>query len=123
VDIKHHPHGSGPRLPWTAPGYYARLAYQIWSEHMLRGLRPPDLAFRAHIHQPGDSGTVYPTRLIVTPPWQAATEWVHRIGVENYPTFGGTVVLFEPGRYEVTHLYYRPDPPKPWSPCAGTDHK
>lgn len=112
VHIKHHPPGAGARVPWTEEGYYSRMAHSIWMVYAKAGLRPPDVAFRAHLHRHVDTGPLSTTRLIITPGWQGRTEWVERLGSEQAPSFGlSSLLVFPGGRYEVYHhIYQAPEP-------------
>lgn len=110
VDFQHHAPSVG--LPWTKPGAMARLAFRIWSEHTLRGLRPPDVAFRAHAHQHGDSFGAYPTRAIISPSWQLKTSHAHKVVPESIADVGGVLMAVEPdGAYEIIPKLYVPSLP------------
>ena len=110
VDFQHH--GRFGARTWTRQNALSALAFQIWSEHTLQGLRPPDLAIRAHMHQFGDSYGAYPTRVIQLPAWQLKTAFAHRVAAENIADVGGVIVVVEPdGRYEVLPQLYLPQLP------------
>lgn len=107
IDFQHHGRAGG--RPWTAQNAVSGLAAHIFMEHTLARMRPPDLAFRSHVHRFADSYDAYPTRVVVTPAWQLKTAFVHRIGPESIADIGGVLCLIAPnGDYEVTKRLYRP---------------
>lgn len=116
IHAKHHP-GTRGKLPWTRQQAYDRLAFLIWNEHNLAKRRPPDLAFRAHIHHWGRSNPdSCPTQVIVTPSWQAPTEYVHRIGVEDFAPFGGAIVVIQPdGTFTIERKTFAPAEDPVWT--------
>lgn len=114
LDFQHHPSTRGS-LPWTRPQAAQRLAFRIWSEHALRNLPYPHLAFRSHLHVHADSGNVYPTRAIITPAWQLKTSHAHRVASDSIADIGGVLVLIEPtGAYTVQNVFSLPTQVQPW---------
>ena len=110
-DFQHH--GRFGTRPWTRQNALSALAFQIWSEHALRGLRHPDLAFRSHLHQFGDSYNAYPTRVVQTPAYQLKTAHAHKVAAEAISDVGGIITVVEPdGKYEVRPQLYSPDLPR-----------
>ena len=115
-DFQHHPSTRGS-LPWTRPQAAQRLAFRIWSEHRLRELPHPHLAFRSHLHVHSDSYDAYPTRAIVTPAWQLKTAHAHKVASDSIADVGGVLVLVEPdGKYAVQNVLFPPAEVKPWQP-------
>lgn len=115
-DFQHHPSSRGS-LPWTRPQAAQRMAFRVWSEHQLRGIPYPHLAFRSHLHVHADSGNAYPTRAIVTPAWQAKTAHAHKVASDSIADMGGLYVLVQPdGKHTLTDILYEPELPKVWSP-------
>ncbi len=105
IDCQHHPSTRGG-VPWTAPQAAQRMAFRIWSEHQLKGERPPDLVFRSHTHVWRDSWNAYPTRAIVTPPWQLKTAHAYKVAADSLADIGGIVVALPGEGYEIgTQLY------------------
>lgn len=116
LDFRHHASVGG--LPWTAPGAIARLAFRIWVEHTQRGWRPPDLAIRSHLHHYRDSFQAHPTRAIITPAWQAKSNYAHQKVTEVISDFGGLLITIPPtGPYTVEPVLFPPDEDQPWSPA------
>lgn len=112
IDCRHH--ASVGNLPWTAPGAIARLAFRIWTEHAQRGWRHPDLAIRSHLHHYRDSYGAHPTRAIITPAWQAKSNYAHQVVPETISDFGGLIITIPPaGAYHVEPVLFPPDEPTP----------
>lgn len=115
VDVQHHPGTSG-KLPWTRPQGASRLAFLIYSEHVLAGRRAPDLAFRGHVHNHVDSFGAYPTRAIITASWQLKTGHAHKVVPETLSDLGGTYAVIEPdGSYQVVDKLYSHYEVTPWA--------
>jgi len=118
--ISHH--GRMGQRANTRAGYSRLYAFDAWAEaalemwqEMKRGnlekawdeKRPADIGIRSHNHQYMDSGYDHRgvTRMISTPAFQLATEWVHRIAVENMASIGLLVVIIsDDGDIEVRPL-------------------
>ncbi len=114
MDIQHH--GRAGQRPWTEASIATYLAAQIWMEHARRNLPHPRLAIRSHTHRHADSYEAHPTRVIVTPSWQAKTAFVHKVAAESIADVGGILVLVQPdGTYEVRKKLYSPELPTPWT--------
>ena len=114
LDFQHHPSGRGS-LPWTRPQAAQRLAFRIWSEHALRGLPHPHLAFRSHLHVHADSGDAYPTRAIISPAWQLKTAHAHKVAADSIADIGGILVLVMPdSTYTVQNVFSLPEQVQPW---------
>ena len=102
-DFQHEGEKSG--RSWTAQNAISRMAYEIVHNHVIRGEKPPMLAYRAHVHIPADSYDAFPTRAIITPSFQLQTAYfktLNRTGA--ILPIGGHVVVCEDGKYEV-HKY------------------
>jgi hypothetical protein len=109
VDVAHH--GKFGSRPSTKMNTVIGLALDIWTEHHLNGRPHPQLAIRSHMHQYGDTGGIYPTRLVQMPAWQLKTAFVHRINTTGkLSDIGGIIVTIVDGRLDVIPLVYRPDP-------------
>jgi hypothetical protein len=112
VDAAHH--GRMGTRPWTKSNAVLGLAAEIWMHHAQGGRRAPDLAFRSHYHQLGDSHDAFPTRVIQTPAWQLATSYVHRVAPGALSDVGGIICDLEDGRANVTKWRARPSPTPIW---------
>ena len=82
LDIAHHgPHPGG--RAWLR-GNPARFSLRdAMLGEILRGNQVPDLYIRAHYHQPVDETTTiytYQSRLLIVPSWQAADQFVRKVG-------------------------------------------
>jgi hypothetical protein len=97
VDQRHH--GRMGQRAHTRDSYLVYYAQDIELEHRLDGVRPPDLALRAHNHVYGDSGRPHRkiTRVIAGPCWQATTEWGHRGAFETLPSIGIYAIVVDRG--------------------------
>lgn len=119
IDCQHH--GRAGYRPWTESSAASLLAANIWYEHARRGERSPDLAFRAHVHKFADSGTMQPTRLIVTPSWQAKTAHTHKVAPESIADIGGVLLLVKPdGTYDLKTKLFPHRLPSVWTPPLKT---
>lgn len=105
IDIQHH--GRTGLRPWTTQNALNTLAYHIWAAHAEKGLRPPALAVRAHVHKFGDSYGGCPVRVLIPPSWQLKTSYAHMKVPEELSDIGGIMVLIRPGKpVEVTPVLY-----------------
>jgi len=112
IEFAHHGKiGTRPSTKMTA--VYSQ-AFDVWTEHNLRGERPPDLALRSHMHRFADTGKAYPTRLIQMPAWQLATSYVHRIAPNSLADIGGIIATVRGGKYEADEHLFKPTAVKPW---------
>jgi len=119
VDCQHH--GRAGYRPWTEASAASLLAANIWYEHVRRGERPPDVAFRAHVHRFADSGTMQHTRVVVTPAWQAKTAHTHKVAPESIADIGGVLLIVQPdGSYELKAKLFPHKLPAIWTPQAKT---
>ena len=108
-DAAHH--GPMGRLPWTEKHAGIKVAMIITARYAEMGAPVPDIAIRSHNHRRSDSGRNFPTKAICTPCWQAATEYVYRIGQENSKAdIGGYVLICEDGKYQWIDYRYHPLP-------------
>jgi len=116
LDFAHH--GRMGQRPHTRGSIANLLAFQIYTEHCLRGEPPPHIAVRSHMHQYWDTANAYPTRLIQTASFQLATEYVHRIVPESaLADIGGVLLLIKHGTLTVEPVLARPASPTPWRPA------
>lgn len=113
VDVTHH--GRMGRLPRTRGSQLVLYAWDICDEHVASGHVPPHLAFRAHNHKRGDTGTVCPVRVVATGAWQLGTEHVHKVAADSLADIGGAYVTIADGEYDVHHVAYQPERPI-WRP-------
>jgi hypothetical protein len=100
MDIAHHP-GHGYMREWTAGGDANRLAASILMRYAKLELPCPKITWRGHNHKPTDSADNYPTRAVITPSWQLATHFGHRIGGGFLPV-GGAYTVCRHGSYDDT---------------------
>ena len=112
MDVAHH--GKFGSRPSTKFNTVLALAFDIFNNHALRGRPHPHLAVRSHLHQFGDTGNLYPTRLIQTPAWQLATAFVQRINPGVIADVGGVIVTVVEGKLDVEPVLYHPDPAPAW---------
>lgn len=113
LDFTHH--GKMGRLPRTRGSALVLYAWDIADEHLISGDPIPHLAFRAHNHKRGDSGTAAPVRVVATGAWQLGTEYVKKVAADSLADIGGASVVIENGEYEVKQITYKPERPV-WRP-------
>lgn len=111
LDIAHH--GKYGSRPSTKMNTVIALAFDIFTRAAMDGRAHPHLAVRSHMHQFGDTGSAYPTRLIQMPAWQLATAYIHRLNPGAIADVGGIIVIIRDGTLEVRPVIYRPEPRKP----------
>jgi len=102
-------HGSGSGREWTKANPVNNQAADLGLNYFERGEKPPDVAFRAHVHQKGDSYDNFKIRVISLPSWQLSTEFGHKIGRGKQLPIGSVALLIGDSIYDV-ESYYR------WSP-------
>ena len=110
LDIAHH--GKFGSRPSTKMNTVIALAFDIFTRAHIDGRQHPHLAVRSHMHQFGDTGTSYPTRLIQMPAWQLATAYIHRLNPGAIADVGGIIVTIDRGQLTVEPVIYRPEPRK-----------
>ena len=113
LDFTHH--GRMGRLPRTRGSNLVLYAWDILDEHASNGHTPPHLAFRAHNHKRGDTGTACPVRIVATGAWQLGTEHVKKVAADSLADIGGAYVVIEHGQYDVRQVTYQPERPV-WRP-------
>jgi len=116
LDIAHH--GKFGSRPSTKMNTVVALAFDIFTRHALAGRPHPHLAVRSHMHQFGDTGSIYPTRLIQMPAWQLATAYIHRLNAGAIADVGGVIVTIVDGRLEVEPVIYHPEATPDWRVAA-----
>lgn len=110
-DFQHH--GRASSRPWTEMSAAASLALQIYLEHVRRGLRHPDIAWRSHTHKRFDSHDAHPTRVIGVPSFQLKTAYAHKVAPESISQIGMYHALFrENERPTIWDQMYLPALPK-----------
>lgn len=114
LDIAHH--GKFGSRPSTKMNTVVALAFDIFTRAAIEGRPHPHLAVRSHMHQVGDTGDIYPTRLIQMPAWQLATAYIHRLNPGAIADVGGIIVTIDKGTIEVEKVIYHPEPNTPWTP-------
>lgn len=112
IDVQHHGKGLG-RLPHTKQNGANGLAWRVFQTHTERGLEPPALVVRSHLHQFADSyGANRKTRGLFLPSFQVKTSYVHRIAADEIADVGAVAVMIHPsGRMEVEPILYQPSLP------------
>lgn len=113
LDFAHH--GSVGKMPHTRTNPLGSLAIRITHAAARAGTRCPDVAFRSHMHQWGDTGDNYPVRVIQMAGWQLSTAFVHRIAAGSTPEIGGLIVRCEKGEAVVSKVKYPWKRAEPWS--------
>ena len=107
-DFAHHgKYGSRPNTKFNT---VLALAFDIFTNAALDGRPYPHLAVRSHMHQYGDTGSMYPTRLVQMPAWQLATAYIHRLNPGNIAHIGGIYVTVVDGKLDIIPQIYKPDP-------------
>lgn len=101
-------HGRNGQRPWTEQNILNLLAFQIWSEHGLRGELAPHLAVRAHMHRQGDTYDKFPTRLVAMPAWQLHTAYTRKAVPESMSDIGGIIIKIKDGVLSVEKKLYKP---------------
>lgn len=110
-DFRHH--GRMGQRSHTRGSYLRLYAHDIWAEAVKRGDDPPHIAVRSHNHIAGDSGNDLdcPTRVIATPAFQLATDYVYKLGVERLADIGIVLVLVKDGEAWPRIIRYVPERP------------
>lgn len=113
VDVQHHGKGLG-RLPHTKQNGANSLAWRVFQTMTERGLEPPALVVRSHLHQFADSFSANRrTRGLFLPSFQVKTSYVHRVAADEIADVGGVVITVEPdGQMDVTPVLYQPSLPQ-----------
>tara|TARA_R110000868_G_scaffold77797_2_gene222556 strand:+ start:697 stop:1518 length:822 start_codon:yes stop_codon:yes gene_type:complete len=111
LDFAHH--GKFGSRPNTKFNTVIALAFDIFTRAALEHRAYPHLAVRSHMHQYGDTGSLYPTRLIQMPAWQLSTAFIHRINPGALADVGGIIVTIVEGKMEIHPIIYKPDAAKP----------
>lgn len=106
-DIAHHVSGGGG-LPWTAKNVSLKLAAMTMFQYLQCGEPIPQLVIRSHIHRMHDSYDAYPVRALITPAWQLATEYIHRIAPGALADIGAFFIHTKNGKYDVWKFNPRP---------------
>jgi len=114
LDFTHH--GRMGKLPRTRGSNLVLYAWDIVDSHVESGHPIPHLAFRAHNHKRGDTGSACPVRVVATGAWQLGTEYVHKVQPDSLADIGGACVVIENGEYDVKQITYQPDRPI-WRPA------
>lgn len=112
LDFAHH--GKFGSRPSTKMNTVLALAFDIFTDHAIDGRPHPHLAVRSHMHQFGDTGSAYPTRLIQMPAWQLATAFVHRLKAGALADVGGIFVTVIDGELDVIPFLAKPAPTPTW---------
>lgn len=107
LDIAHH--GKFGSRPSTKMNTVIALAFDIFTRAAIDGRPHPHLAVRSHMHQFGDTGTAYPTRLVQMPAWQLATAYIHRLNPGAISDIGGILVTIANGKMDIEPIIFRPD--------------
>ena len=110
VYVKHH--GKAGSVSWS--NVASNRAFHIWSQHVLRGLRPPTIVLQGHNHKFDDSWWKHPTRVVQQASFQLKTDHAWKVVPDELNDLGGVIMQFaRDTRPEVTAIVYPPDPPKP----------
>lgn len=118
LDFMHHPGTYGTR-PWTEAQGASRLANLVWTEHVRRGLKPPDVAVRSHVHNFGE-GMSETTHAVITPAFQLKTSYAHKVVSEKITPIGGVVIIvYMDGSHIVKPITYSPEIVE-WEPSPKT---
>lgn len=103
-------HGKYGTRPSTKMNTVLALAFDIFTRHAIAGRPHPHLAVRSHMHQFGDTGSAYPTRLIQMPCFQLATSYIHRLNAGAIADVGGIIVTIVDGKLDVIPVVSHPTP-------------
>lgn len=103
-DAAHHVSVSG--IPYRRNASADKVAFETWLQYIRKGMKPPNLVFRSHVHEK-IIGDWEETRVLITPGWQMKTDFAYRVGRENEPAqVGGLLVLCDNGRYTYEYKTY-----------------
>jgi hypothetical protein len=105
-DIAHHATMGG--LPWTRAGNVSRYASRIFYEYSATGRAIPHLVVRSHMHRWGDSYDAAPCRVLFTPAWTLASEFINKIAPGALAEIGAVFIHCEDGKYEVEKFEIKP---------------
>ena len=114
-DITHHPQTSA-RRPWTQHAAAARQSAIIAAQYYEMGMKPPDVACRAHDHGLlRDSGMSTKPWTFLMRPWQGTTSFGHRLGVGEYVLpVGGLIFVCDNGKVSPIDCKYSLPKGRPW---------
>jgi hypothetical protein len=102
-------------LPWTHGGAANRLAAQTVYAYATSGDRRPDVVVRSHGHRFDESSRLHPVKVVFTPAFCLATEFVHRIAPDALADVGGLIFTCREGAFEWEPVRFPPRRRKPWS--------
>lgn len=107
-DVTHH--GRMGQRAHTRDGYLRHYAHDIWTDHLMDGHQPPDVAIRSHYHMFGDSGPPMRrgTRVVALPCFQLATSYIYRRHADSLPDIGGVILVVRNGEVDVRKVLKRP---------------
>lgn len=103
---------------WTRANAANMLAAEIVAECARYGGRPPDIALRAHVHRFADSGSNYPTRVVILPAWQLKTPHVARFAGWKRSDIGGVIFVVENDVITMIEKRYYAKETTPWEAPA-----
>lgn len=108
-------HGRTGFRPWTKPNAHNLLAADIFMQYAMHGERHPDIAFRSHFHQYGESARgAFPVHVVQTPAWQLHTGFTHKVVPESLSDIGGVITVIKDGHYTVRPILHRPSRGSIW---------
>lgn len=118
VEVAHAP-GTKSWVPNTRGVACARHAAYTRKEYHESDLEPPDVVIRHHVHYWSGPGCDSGTCCFFIPGWQAATTFVHSIGVKSAASShfvpGGLRLVCDKGGYHPLWKTYRPPTRVAWS--------
>lgn len=117
LDFAHH--GSVGRLPHTRLNALGTLSMRITNAAANSGQRIPDVAIRSHMHQWGDTGDNFRTRVLQMGAWQLSTAYVHRIHAGAMPEIGGAIIVCEKGEAGIRKVKYPWKREEPWATASS----
>jgi len=101
IDVSHHGVSAG-RRPWVDGNVLRSFGRGIVIDSLSRRERPPDVIVRSHVHVARHE-TIrdynYRCECIITPAFQLASEFVHRVATErDLSDIGATLITVENGK-------------------------
>jgi hypothetical protein len=99
-DIAHHGPSVG-KYPHTRSNIATSYGRGLLSTRLLQGQEPPEVIIRSHVHRKIREYVTEPVSgrsawLVVTPAWQWATEFKHKIDtIDDIADVGGTSIIIE----------------------------
>lgn len=114
--ISHHPAGGAGKAQ-TRQNLVNRIATDSIFNCAQNNIPQYDLIIHSHLHQYIDSYNAYRTRVIITPAWTFAPDYLFRSGKapQAIADIGGVNVYCDRGKLEIEPIRYQPEARKSWT--------